>query len=355
MSLAPTAEVCLDDIRRVAELNPNPSRDFYRKHASIREADWASHFGTFAELKRQAGVTQTRFQNRLNLDTARHASVDVMRRMNLEKSGYEGAYLRPFSRRFQTAIHITDVHDIECDPFWRRVFLDVLARAKPEKLIIAGDTFDLPEFGKYGVDPREWDVVGRIRWVHKFLADIREAAPDTEIVMIEGNHEARLLKHLAEAAPGLQAVLSDLHGFTVPRLLGLDKFEVNYIARADLAAFSKRDLKEELNRNYHIAWDCYLAHHFPEGERMGYPGAHGHHHSHWVHQHFSPTFGAFEWAQLGCGHRRHASYCAGEKWGLGFQLVHADTRKKHVAAEYIQIRDFAMAGGKFYTREKNEE
>src|SRR5690606_34678442 len=37
--------------------------------------------------------------------------------------------------------------------------------------------------------PREWDVVGRIQWVHKFLEDIRNASGNSEIIYIEGNHE----------------------------------------------------------------------------------------------------------------------------------------------------------------------
>ena len=99
--------------------------------------------------------------------------------------------------------------------------------------------FDLPEFSRFTQDPRDWDVVGRIRWVHKFLEDLREAAPDTEITFLEGNHEYRLLRHLAEASPAMRAVLSDLHHMTVPDLLGITKYEINYVAPADLATFTK--------------------------------------------------------------------------------------------------------------------
>jgi hypothetical protein len=99
--------------------------------------------------------------------------------------------------------------------------------------------------------------------------------------MVEGNHEFRLLRHLTEATPALVTVLSDLHGMTIPDLLGIKKYEVNYIARMDLAAFSNSDVNHELRKNYYIAYDSILFHHFPHGFDMGYPGVNGHHHKHY--------------------------------------------------------------------------
>lgn len=343
---------CIDELMRIAKIDETRvvTRNYFRVHSDISESTWNRFFGTFLEFKRQAGITLSRHAHGLERNIAKHASKDVQRAMNEQKSGWEGKYLRPSGKRFQTVLVASDIHDIECDPFWRTCFLDTAKRVQPEKVVINGDALDLPEFGKYDVDPREWDVVGRIRWLHKFLSDVRKATPESEIIYIEGNHEFRLMRHLAEATPALKVILSDLHGFTVPKLLGLDAYEVNYIARMDLTAFTERDVKAELTKNYQIMYDCLLAHHFPEGRQMGYPGFNGHHHKHIVWPFYSPTFGSTEWQQLGCGHQRAASYCAGEKWGLGFLLVHVDTHQKHVQFEYIEVRDFAMIGGKFYRR-----
>lgn len=348
-----TREEIIAEILRVIEIDTTRvvNRNHFRNESRYAESAWISHFGTWEEAKRQAGVTLSRHAHRLGLNIAKHASVDKMRAMNDARQGYEGKYLRPASRRFQTLIHATDLHDKECDPFVLRILLETIERVKPEKVILGGDLFDLPEFGRYGVDPREWDVVGRIKAAHAILAAIRERAPETELTLVEGNHEYRLLRHLAEESPAMRVVLSDLHGYTVPKLLGLDQFEVNYIARCDLGTFTQRDIAEELNRNFHIAWDAYLTHHFPAGEKMGYHGGHGHHHRHWVHQHYSPDRGPYKWTQLGACHVRRASYCAGEAWGLGFQVAHVDTHTKSVADEYIHIQDHAMVGGRFYLRE----
>ena len=348
-----TRDEIVEEILRVINQDTTQvvTRNHFRNESRYAESAWIAHFGTWDEAKRQAGVTLSRQAHRLGLHIAKHASVDNMRAMNAQKREYEGRYLRPSSRRWQSLIHATDLHDKECDPFALRILLETIERIQPEKVILGGDLFDLPEFGKYGVDPREWDVVGRIRAAHAILAAIRERAPDTELTLVEGNHEARLLRHLAEETPAMRVILSDLHGFTVPKLLGLDQWEVNYIARLDLGTFTERDIKEELNRNYYIAWDAYLAHHFPHGQKMGYPGAHGHHHSYEARHFFSPQFGPFSWRQLPGMHKRHASYCAGEKWGVGFGVTHVDTHTKRSVNEDVHIADFAMVGGRFYERE----
>lgn len=347
-----TSGDCIRELQRIANIDTTKviSRNYFRNTAAISEATWSRYFGTFEEFKRAAGIIISRHARRLELHIAKHASVYNMRNLSEDRRALEGKYNRPHGRRYQTLIHATDLHDKECDPFALDILIDTVHRVQPEKIIIGGDLFDLPEFGKYGVDPREWDVVGRIKAAHRILDRIRNAAPETELTLVEGNHEYRLLRHLAEESPAMRVVLSDLHGYTVPKLLGLDQFEVNYVARCDLGTFTQRDMAEELNRNFFIAWDSYLVHHFPHGEKMGFHGGNGHHHRHFVHSHYSPDRGAYHWTQLGALHRRLASYTAGEQWGLGFMIAHVDTHRKHVADEYIHIQDHAMVGGRFYER-----
>jgi hypothetical protein len=84
------------------------------------------------------------------------------------------------------------------------------------------------------------------------------------------------------------------------------------------------------------------------------PGVNGHHHLHQVWSSFSPQRGAYEWHQMGSGHRRSASYCEGEQWNNGFCLAHIDTEKKLVTFDYISITDHAVAGGKWYFRNPGE-
>lgn len=352
-----TAEQCIDDLRQMALQDPERviSRNYYRINGKYAESAWNQHFGTFHEFKRQAGIVLTRQQHKMERAVAKHASVEHYRKMGEERKGWDEKYLRPSKARFQTMLVCSDLHDIEVDPFWLRVWLDTVKRVKPEQIIFAGDIFDLPEFGKYTVDPREWDAAKRIKFVHEnIIGPTRAAAPDSAIDSLEGNHEARLLRQLADATPALRAVLSDIHGMTVADLLGLKKYEVNYIASADLAAFTQRDFDKEIGKNYKIYHKCFLAHHFPHARNMGLPGINGHHHRHHVWSYFSPVYQAYEWHQLGAGHKRRASYCEGEKWGNGFAIIHVDTQKHRSMTEYINITDFAVVGGKYYLREKSE-
>lgn len=348
-----TRDECIDIIRGMAKRDPTRhiTRNYFRVHSPLAESAWNRHFGTFHEYRRQAGIVLSRHQHRLERAIAKHASVDRMRAVTQEVNGYAHHYDRPSSRRFKTTLVGADFHDKNCDSFFLHCWLDTARRVQPDNIVFDGDLFDLPEFGKYDVDPRTWDPVGRIKAGHAILEQTREAAPEAEITLVEGNHEFRLLRHFAERSPALQVVLSDLHGWTVDRLLGLPQFEVNFIANADLGAFSEKDIKRELGKNWLMLHDAVLFHHFPEGKAKGVPGCNGHHHQHEVWSMHNETYGQYEWHQLGCGHQLHAAYCDASHWGMGFMLVHTDTQSKRSAFEYFEVKpEFAVIGGQYYLR-----
>lgn len=352
-----TPQQCIDELVRIQEGSPDReiTRMYFRIHSKISDAVWTQHFGTFDEFKRQAGVKLNRQQHGLERQIAKHASVDHYRAMSHERMGYAHKFKRENKERYKIVIAASDLHDEEIDPFWLRVFLDTVKRIQPDDISLVGDVFDLPEFSRYTVDPREWDVVGRIKFAHdNILRPLREAAPEANIDLIEGNHEARMLNMLCDATPAMRAVLSDLHGFTVGKLFGLDEFEINYHAKLDLAAYTKRDWKSELNKNHKVYYDSFLAHHFPHARGLGIPGVNGHHHSHVVWPEFNITYGSYEWHQMGCGHKREASYCNGEKWHTGFVIAYIDTWKKKVNMDYVPVTDFAVVGGKWMYRSPEE-
>lgn len=352
-----TADDCLAELKAVQQLYPDTliTRSLFRSNSTLPERVWAYFFGTFGEFRRAAGIQEQRGVTQFKNQTAKHASADVYRALNAEKANWGSLYLRDNPTRYKTILACSDLHDIEVDPFYLRVLINTARRAQPDVIAIVGDLFDLPEFGKYTVDPREWDAVGRIRFVHRHILEpLREACPNAQIDLIEGNHEARILRLMADATPALRSVLSDLHEITVQKLLGLHEFQVNYISKSDLGAWSKGDLKKEVANNYRVYFDTVLCHHLPQGESMGLPGCHGHHHRHKVTSHFSPVFGHYEWHQLGCGHKRSASYCEGERWGMGFALINVDTQTKATAFDYIPVTDFAVSGGQWYYRRDNE-
>ena len=352
-----TAQDCIDLLRGVAEALPEQviSRNFFRVHSGVTERTWNRYFGSFREYKRQANIITSRQVQKLELEIAKHASVDHYRKMRKELEAWEGKYLRPSSGRFQTILVGADFHDKECDPFALKVFIETAARAQPETIVLGGDLMDLPEFGRYTVDPRAWDVVGRIRFVHEnILAPLRAVCPNAQIDLIEGNHEARLIRHLADKTPSMLVILADLLEMKIEDLLGLKKYQVNYIAKADLASWTKQDQFKEIRRNFRVYHDCFLVHHYTDaGKAKQMPGVSGHSHKHLSWSCESPTFGAYEWHQMGAMHIRDATYTDGEKWSNGFALAHIDTEKKRVVTEYIPVGEtMACAGGKFYFRKE---
>lgn len=332
------------------------SRDRFRTETGIPDSAWVNIWGTFAEFQRAAGLKPSRYAQRLINQTALQASSDHLRDLNAERLTYGNKYIRDHGGRFRTIMACSDIHDIEVDPFFERVWMETLHQVQPDIAIVGGDLFDAAEFGKYPNDPREWDAVGRIQRGRKFLADTRENAPEAQIDLIEGNHEARILKHFAEASPALRAVLADIHGMSIASLLALDEFEVNYVAHTDLGRWSEREMNVEANpKNYKVYFDCVMAHHFPEGRKHGVPGFNGHHHKHVVWSEYNYSFGSYEWHQLGCGHKRSASYTDGLKWNMGFVIINIDTLTNRPYFDYVSVGDtMAVAGGTFYYRKDDE-
>lgn len=348
-----TREEIIQDIRAIALANPERviSRNYYRVHGTYSESTWSQYFGTWHEARRQSGIILTRQQHNLEKQIAKHASVDHYRVMNTERRSYGDKYDKPNTKRFKQVVILGDLHDQNVDPFYMDVLLDTLGRIQPDVIVLNGDIFDLPEFSKYYVDPREWDVVGRIKYVHaNILAPIRSVCPKAQIDFLEGNHCFRLLKHLADATPALRAVLNDLHGFTVSTLLGLDKYQINYIAKGDLSVYNLTDIHKQIAKNYKVYYDSFIVSHDTSARSLGYPTISGHHHKTVITSEYNEHFGAYNNIQHGCGHKLDASYCH-PKWQQGFVIATCDTEKRRTVFDTVTFAEnFALVGGVYYER-----
>jgi len=357
-----TDQDCLDHLNEVVQMLSDEkgvlvhiTRNSFRINSNISDATWNRYFGTFNEFRRQAGLELSRHQHQVEMAIGKHASTDKMSDLTDLKRSYAGKYDRSDNgRRFKTILVGTDFHGLKCDPFVRRMFEIANKRIQPDVINLNGDFFDLPNFSKYTTDPREFDVMGEIEWNHDMFSTLREDNPDAQMDFIEGNHEFRLFRHLSESTPALKVLLSDLHGMDIPKLLGLDKFEISFTGTASLKAFTEADVKKELSRNFKIYWDCLLSCHYPQRRNLRIPGWGGHHHKHEVWPFFNPFFGACEFHQLGGGQRRRADFMDGEIWQNGIMVVHCDTQTQHSVFEYIQIQDHCVLGGEYYTRAADE-
>lgn len=338
---------------KLADPERHITRAHFRAVTGIPDSAWNHIFGTFEELVRQARFSLNRHQARLEKQIAKHKSKDHYSEAN-ERHEWAGDFARPKHGRVTTNIVFSDTHDQLIDPFYRRVLIDTIRRVQPDRVILNGDGFDLPEFGRFNVDPRNWDVTGRIESVHGLWYDIRDAAPSAELWYMEGNHEYRLIRHLQDQSPALRAVLSDLHNMGTREMLGLDKFEINYVSKADLRADTKTEIAKEVKKNYRLFDDCYLVGHY-KMLNMGYDGVSGHEHKYQVWPVRRVTGGAATWLQCGAGHLLDAEYCNAENiWNLGFVITHIDTLHGAVSQNYIPITTIAEVGGVIYEREPLE-
>lgn len=331
------------------------TRNYFRSETSIPDSAWTQYFGTFQEFIRVSDIALSRHQHAFEKKIAIHKSRDHYRELN-ERQAWGHDFDKPNDKDFQTYVCCSDLHDVDIDPFYLRVLLDTIKRVQPDKILLVGDILDLPEFGKYTVDPREWDAVGRIKFAHnEILQPMREAAPDAQIDYFEGNHELRMVKLLADATPAVRAVLSDLHGWSAREFFGLDKFEVNYITKADLAAGTRAEITKELKKNYKVYHECFAAAHYPMYRNYELAGVSGHIHNRQIWPVKTMMNGTRSWLQMGCGHKQEAEYCDAENvWELGFAIVDIHVPSQSVNIQSIPVTNIAQVGGKYYEREEGE-
>ena len=115
------------------------------------------------------------------------------------------------------------------------VALQVTADLRPDRVVCLGDFQDFAEFGKYTQEAAFARTTQRgIDRGHELAGQMRAAAPDAEIDVMEGNHDRRAEKRILEtniAAWGLKRA-ADTTGwpvFSVPYLCAFDAFDVRYV------------------------------------------------------------------------------------------------------------------------------
>jgi hypothetical protein len=129
--------------------------------------------------------------------------------------------------------------DGRLDPFHDEDAIDVamqiVSDLRPDQVVCLGDFQDFAEFGKYTQEAAFGRTTQRgIDRGHQFVAQMRAAAPDAELAVMEGNHDVRAEKRIREtnmAAWGLRRA-ADTTGwpvFSVPYLCAFDQFDCRYI------------------------------------------------------------------------------------------------------------------------------
>ena len=355
-----TKEDCITDLRKVQEAFPLKyvSRTFYRNEGIYSESVWNKFFGTFLEFRRQAGLELNRHQHAAERGIAKHAAHD-------HYSEFYTTQVLPYYNKYEknitydgikTMMIMSDLHDEECDEFFLEVFVDTCRRKQPDIIVLNGDIFDLYEFSRFSIDPRNVKIKQRFEfvWTRVFKA-LRDACPDAQIDFIMGNHEFRLIRLIADASPYLKVWLSDVMGITFSKAFGLDEFKINWVSKADFSAFTKKDVEDELKKNHKIYFNCYAVSHHPDANLMkAFSGTNGHHHRAAYTSTTNALLGATSWVQTPAGHVKDAEYLEGfPVWDLGFLEVSINVSKKQVVQKIHQVHDeWSLIDGVLYEKQK---
>lgn len=353
-----TPEDLINDLRNLQKSNPESyiSRNFYRENGRFSDATWSKHFGTFLEFRRQAGLEVSRQQHQLERQVAKQASVDHYREFyHTEVLPYHLKYEKDHKNDIVTMMVCSDLHDLEVDQFALSVFLDQAKLIQPDIIIFNGDIYDLYEFSKFEKDPRLCKPVERMKFVRdRIWKAIREVCPNTQIDFIIGNHEYRLLRLFADSNPYLKVVLSDFVGLKMSDIFGLDEFQINLQSKLDLACYNQKDITKQLDQNFKVYFDCFVANH-KTSDRFAISGTNGHHHRGEVRSFTNLMNGVQNrctWVQTPALHKIDAVYIDGlSQANMGFSVVHLSKGSKEVIQQLHFINQtWAHINGKIYRR-----
>lgn len=113
--------------------------------------------------------------------------------------------------------------------------LKVLAYIKPDDVVNLGDYLDLAEAGKYAQEAYfQQTMQPTLNLGHRYLAAQRAAAPKSDILLHQGNHDVRMKNYItknAQMAFGLRRaeVPEEWPILSIPNLLRLDDLGVIYV------------------------------------------------------------------------------------------------------------------------------
>ena len=350
-----TPEDCIENLRAVQKADPDAfiTMNWYRLHGKYSDATWIRHFGSFLEFRRQAKLELNRHQHKVQREVAKHASLDIVGDFyETEVLPYHQKYEKDHKGDILSLMVCSDLHDMEIDEFCLSVFLDQCYRVQPHIIVLNGDIYDNYEFSKFDADPRKVKPVERMKFVlDRVFRPLRQACPNSQIDMIIGNHEYRILKIMANATPNLKAVLSDFVGLGLKDIFGLDEFKINLITKLDLKAWTKKDVKDQLTKNYKIYAGCYVVCHKPL-KNKDMSGTNGHLHQAELRSYTSLTRGRCTWMQTPAMHSPDAEYIEGvdsSNMGFGEVLISKSTQEV-IQKPQVVHQTWAHINGVMYRR-----
>lgn len=122
---------------------------------------------------------------------------------------------------------LSDVHIPYHDNVAINTAVKFIKEKQPEVIILNGDIVDFYDLSKFNKDPdRVQCLQQEIDEVQELFKRLRKTAPLAKIYYVRGNHERRLETYLMK-----NPELNSLKALKLPNLLGLDKYDIEYVEK----------------------------------------------------------------------------------------------------------------------------
>jgi len=134
--------------------------------------------------------------------------------------------------KINKSLHVilSDVHVPFEDKEVCQLAFNFIKREKPGTVHLLGDICDFYTLSRFDKDPsRKLTLQDELDATKAWLGKLRKCAPKAKIIYSQGNHEARLTKHLKSKA----RELASLKSLNIPDLLGLDEYNISYLLEDD--------------------------------------------------------------------------------------------------------------------------
>ena len=150
----------------------------------------------------------------------------------------ENTSYKRFAIKNFPAVIAGDIHMPYHDRDAVAAMLDHVEKIGAKTLVFAGDCLDCYSLSRWIKDPRKRNFKAEIEMMRDFLASIRKAYPDMDIIYKEGNHEERLEHYLQQNAPALFG----LDEITIPSLLNLDEQNIAWVGNKRVITAKKLNI-----------------------------------------------------------------------------------------------------------------
>lgn len=257
----------------------------------------------------------------------------------------------PTEGEVRTALLYGDTHFPNHDPKALAIVGQIAADLKPHVLVHMGDLLDCYLLSRFDKNPERMETLqDEINMARQHLAQMRLLTPDSQFILLEGNHEDRLrrtLWNLEGTAKALTSLTNFRKSLTWFSLLGLDEIGVTF-APYDGTQSKHKFLPKWILKHGTIIrkFSGYTAR--GEMEKYGRSGASGHTHRLGAHFHQDHN-GNHCWVETGCTCLLNPEYMVDPDWQQGCVVLTFEPTTGAFQAEPIYIHNgLAVWRGRVY-------